>query len=127
MLEAWNTAPRASSVYIGVIDEGIDFRHPDLGVQPGGVIWTNPFDPVDGIDNDGNGYVDDHHGWDSAAHDNSVYDGNAAETSIDAHGTHVAGTIGAKTGNGIGVAGVSPGVVIIPSFSEENSERRPAR
>jgi subtilisin family serine protease len=45
-------------VYVGVIDEGIQFTHPDLDAN----VWTNPFDPVDGVDNDGNGYVDDIHG-----------------------------------------------------------------
>ena len=111
----WQTIARAQNVYVGVIDEGIDFNHPDLGVQPGGVIWTNPYDPVDGRDNDGNGYVDDVHGWDFANGDNSVYDGSAAQPDVDAHGTHVAGTIGARTGNGVGIAGVSPGVVLIPA------------
>ena len=51
-------------VFVGLLDEGIDFSHPDLGAGAGRAIWTNPFDPVDGIDNDGNGYVDDIHGWD---------------------------------------------------------------
>ncbi len=112
---AWAVAPGAPGVYIGVIDQGIDVNHPDLGSGPGGAIWTNPFDPVDGVDNDGNGYVDDIHGWDFDGGDNSVYDGSPTATGIDAHGTHVAGTIGARTGNGLGVAGVSPGVVIIPA------------
>jgi subtilisin family serine protease len=114
-IEAWDGTAAAGPVYVGVIDEGIDFNHPDLGVQPAGAVWTNPFDPVDGIDNDGNGYVDDVHGWDFASNDGSVYDGSAGSPSVDAHGTHVAGTIGARTGNGIGVAGVSPGVVIVPA------------
>jgi subtilisin family serine protease len=110
--EAWAAAPAASrQVYVGVIDEGIDIDHPDLN----GVIWTNPFDPVDGIDNDGNGYVDDLHGWDFVGNDNSVYDGSAADPGIDLHGTHVAGTIGARRGNAIGVAGVAPNVTIIPA------------
>ena len=114
-LAAWAAGPAGSTVYIGVIDEGIDFNHPDLGAQPGGVIWTNPFDPIDGVDNDHNGYVDDRHGWDFFNGDNSVYDGSAADPLLDSHGTHVAGTIAARTGNGLGVAGVSPGTVIIPA------------
>jgi subtilisin family serine protease len=114
-MEAWDLTAATGPVYVGVIDEGIDFNHPDLGVQPAGVVWTNPFDPVDGVDNDGNGYVDDVHGWDFASNNSSVYDGSAGSPSVDAHGTHVAGTIGARSGNGIGVAGVSPGVVIVPA------------
>lgn len=113
--EAWHFAPGAPSVYVGVIDEGVDIRHEDLGVQPNGPIWRNPYDAPDGRDNDGNGYVDDIHGWDFFGGDNTVYDGSAATPDVDAHGTHVAGTIGARWSNGIGIAGVSPGVVIIPA------------
>jgi subtilisin family serine protease len=99
----------SSSVYVGVIDEGIDFNHPDLAAN----IWTNPFDPVDGVDNDNNGYVDDVHGWDFVNNDNSVYDGSPSDTAMDSHGTHVAGTIGARGGNGAGVAGINWTVTII--------------
>ena len=54
--EAWQAGNVGSaSTFVGVIDEGIDLNHPDLAAN----IWTNPFDPVDGVDNDGNGYVDD--------------------------------------------------------------------
>ena len=101
--EAWaagNTG--ATAVYVGVIDEGIDTKHPDLDAN----IWTNPFDPEDGSDNDGNGVVDDVHGWDFFNDDSSVYDGD------DDHGTHVAGTIGAES-NGAGVVGVNWSVTLI--------------
>ena len=114
-VEAWATVGRATGVYVGVLDEGIDWTHPDLGAGPGGPIWTNPFDPVDGRDNDGNGYVDDVHGWDFAGNDNTVFDGSALTPDVDVHGTHVAGTLGARTNNAAGVAGVSPGVIIIPA------------
>jgi subtilisin family serine protease len=97
--EAWNPGYTGDrDVVVGVIDEGIYFDHPDLANN----IWTNPFDPVDGIDNDGNGYVDDIHGWDFFNDDNSVYDGTG-----DDHGTHVAGTIGAQGGNATGVVGIN--------------------
>lgn len=103
--EAWAANHTGSSdVYVGIIDEGFMYSHADLSANS----WVNPFDPVDGADNDGNGYVDDVRGWDFARNDNTTYDGAA-----DDHGTHVAGTIGAKGGNGIGVAGVNWSVTMI--------------
>lgn len=91
-------------VYVGVLDEGVMPTHADL--KPN--IWVNPYDPADGIDNDNNGYVDDINGWDFAANDKTIFDGIA-----DNHGTHVAGIIGAKGGNALGVAGVCWNVKII--------------
>jgi len=106
--KAWSAGLTGSrDVYVGVVDEGVDFNHPDLAAN----IWTNPFDaPGDGVDNDGNGYVDDVRGWDFSSNDASVYDGTG-----DDHGTHVAGTIGGVGGNGAGVAGVSWNVTMIPT------------
>ena len=114
-VEGWSRTSGSPQVYVAVLDEGIDIAHPDLGTEPYGPIWTNPYDPVDGIDNDGNGYVDDRHGFDFAANDRSVYDGTPVDVATDAHGTHVAGTIGARANNGIGIAGVSWDVGIIPA------------
>jgi subtilisin family serine protease len=103
--KAWDAGQTGSSdVCVGIVDEGMQITHPELAAN----VWTNPFDPVDGIDNDGNGYVDDVHGWDFWNGDNSVYDAGG-----DAHGTHVAGTIGATGGNGAGVAGVNWNVTLI--------------
>jgi len=105
--EAWAAGNVGSSaVHVGLIDEGVMYAHPDLTGQ----IWTNLSDPVNGVDDDGNGYVDDVHGWDFDGNDNEVFDGTQ-----DDHGTHVAGTIGARGGNGAGVAGVSWNVVIVPA------------
>ena len=103
--KAWNKGYTGSAdVYVGVIDEGFQYTHPDLDANS----WTNPFDPVDGIDNDGNGYVDDQTGWDFYNNNNSTYDGTT-----DDHGTHVAGTIGGEGGNGQGVGGVNWSVTMI--------------
>ncbi len=104
--KAWADGVTGSSnIIVGVIDEGIQVTHPDLVDN----IWVNPFETAgDGIDNDGNGYIDDVHGWDFVYNNNSVYD-----VGEDSHGTHVAGTIGGKGGNSSGVVGVNWNVKMI--------------
>lgn len=104
---AWRRGKSGSrDVVVGIVDNGVFLSHPDLAPN----MWVNPYDPVDGKDNDGNGYVDDTRGWDFLNDDNSVYDDPKEN-----HGTHVAGTIGAVGGNGIGVVGVCPNVTMIPT------------
>lgn len=97
--EAWNNGKTgSSSVWVGIIDEGYMYTHEDLAGNAG----TNPGETAgNGIDDDGNGYVDDVYGWDFAGNNSSVFDGTT-----DDHGCHVAGTIGGVGGNGKGVAGV---------------------
>lgn len=105
--EAWNITTGSGDIVVGIIDTGIDINHPDLAQN----IWTNPGEvPGDGIDNDGNGYIDDIHGWDFYNNDNTVFD----PADGDSHGTHVAGTIAALANNSLGVVGVSPGIKIMP-------------
>ncbi|GAB2591608.1 S8 family peptidase [Spirosoma areae] len=106
---AWATGVTGSaSVYIGVVDEGIQYTHPELAGQ----VWTNPNDPVNGVDNDGNGLVDDTNGWDFANNDRTIYDGGS-QGSLDDHGTHVSGTIAGKANNGIGIVGMNWNVTLI--------------
>jgi subtilisin family serine protease len=97
---------------VGVIDTGIDYNHPDLAAN----IWTNPGEiPGNGIDDDHNGYVDDIHGWNFAAEEPDASANPASNDPMDGyfHGTVISGTIGAVTGNGIGVAGLCPFVSLM--------------
>ena len=106
-LEALRITTGNPDLVVAVIDDGVDFSHPDLADR----AWTNPGESgplaLPGIDDDGNGYVDDIHGWDFCNNNASVHDNGQ-----DAHGTHVAGTIAASL-NGNGVVGVAPGIQIM--------------
>ena len=100
--QAWETYGNGShDTIVAMIDTGIDASHEDLK----DTLWVNTDEiPGNGIDDDGNGYVDDCYGWNFYNNNNQIFTGNE-----DSHGTHGAGTISAGTGNGIGISGIVPG------------------
>lgn len=102
--EAWNICTGDRVVKVGVIDTGVDYNHSDLAAN----AWTNPREVAgNGKDDDGDGFIDDVRGWNFYSDNSNCIDDNG-------HGTHVAGTIGAAGGNGLGVAGVCWKVTIVP-------------
>lgn len=103
--QVWNSQTTGDTNHvIAIIDSGIDWTHPDLE----GKIWMNyaELNGIPGVDDDGNGFVDDFRGWDWINNDNNPMDDNS-------HGTHVAGIAGAKSNNGLGIAGVSWGAKVM--------------
>jgi subtilisin family serine protease len=102
-MSAWEHGTGSRAVYIGVIDSGIDYRHADLGAN----VWTNPREvAANGIDDDGNGWVDDIHGIDPLANRLNPDIPDPDPVDEQGHGTHVAGTIAAVGDNGKDVVGV---------------------
>lgn len=100
---AWNFSKGSNKIVIAIVDDGLDTAHQDL--EP--LIWRNKNEiRGNGIDDDGNGYVDDFIGWDFASNDNIPHCGY--NTGLE-HGTHCAGIVGAKTDNNIGIAGIAYG------------------
>lgn len=95
--EAWDAFTGDPNFVIAIFDTGINYNHPDLAAN----IWTNPGEiPGNGIDDDGNGYIDDIHGYDFVNDDGDPADDHS-------HGSHCAGTIGGAGNNSLGVAGVN--------------------
>ena len=102
--EAWSKTTGSEDVVIAVIDTGVDYLHEDLAAN----MWTNPGEiPGNGIDDDGNGYVDDVYGINAVGAGNGTGDPMDKLIEDGGHGTHVAGTIAAVGNNGRGVVGVS--------------------
>ena len=112
--DAWDITTGNSNVIVAILDSGTDWMHEDLGLgtdgyqnvylNPGEDAWTNPNDPTtgNGIDDDGNGFVDDWKGWD-------FHNGDNDSRGPFWHGTHVAGVVGAKTNNNTGISGIAGG------------------
>ena len=102
--EAWSVTTGSPATIVAVLDTGIDLGHPELA----GRVWTNPGEvAANGVDDDGNGYVDDLHGWNFVSGTNDVQDDNG-------HGSHVSGTIAAAGNDGAGVVGVAWNATILP-------------
>ena len=114
--EAWEEARGDSSVVIAIIDTGVDWTHPDLSAS----IWRNSREVENGVDDDGNGFIDDVRGWDfvesvsdhAPGEDGGQQDNDPMD--FDGHGTFVAGIAASTTDNGIGVASVPWGCRIMP-------------
>ncbi|MDQ8204144.1 S8 family serine peptidase [Pelagicoccus sp. SDUM812003] len=109
--EAWELARDAEDVLIGILDTGIRITHEDLRDN----ILLNPGE-VDGngVDDDGNGYLDDRYGW-------NAIDPNEPPLDDNGHGTHVAGVLGASGNNGLGISGVvwATNIIAIKMLNEE--------
>lgn len=115
--EAWAITRGSRDVVVAVIDTGVDYAHPDLAAN----MWLNPGETGDGreangMDDDGNGYIDDWGGWDFLDEDNDPRDelSSVGAGAAIGHGTAVASVLGAVGGNGIGTSGVAPTVSIMP-------------
>jgi subtilisin family serine protease len=110
MPQAWEFTTGGSGVVVAVIDSGVQYDHNDLAAN----MYTNSSEKLDGIDNDGNGYVDDIRGWDflCGSFSNMGQDNDPAD--IFGHGTQVAGVIGAVANNAVGITGVAWQVHILP-------------
>lgn len=102
--EAWSITTGDPSTIVAVIDSGIDLSNPDLVSK----LWTNPGEVAgNGVDDEGDGYADDVHGWNFLNNSPDIGD-------TDGHGSHVAGTLGAASNNGFGITGVDWNVQIMP-------------
>ncbi|PLX93926.1 MAG: hypothetical protein C0621_06540 [Desulfuromonas sp.] len=104
-VSAWESTTGSQNIIVATIDSGADLTHPDLVNS----LWINPGEIAgNGVDDDGNGYTDDMHGW------NFVTSGSPNDDDEDGHGTHVAGIIAAEGDNQLGISGVNWQVRLMP-------------
>jgi subtilisin family serine protease len=102
--DAWSVTKGDEDILIGIIDTGADLDHEDLV----GNLYLNIDDPIDGVDNDNDGYIDNYYGWDFADNDNSP------ESDGSTHGTGVTGIAAAATDNNTGIAGIGFNTKFMP-------------
>ncbi|MCB0729959.1 MAG: S8 family serine peptidase, partial [Ignavibacteriae bacterium] len=116
--QAWDINQGSEDVIIAIVDTGIDWLHEDLADN----IWTNPGEVENnGIDDDGNGFIDDIKGWDFGG-DSGIPDNDPNEDRAD-HGTHVAGLASAVTNNGIGIASIGFNTKLMAVKTSQNDLR----
>jgi thermitase len=109
---AWSVSQGSRKIVVAVIDTGVDKNHEDLAKN----LWINPGETgldskgrdkaTNGVDDDGDGYIDDVHGWNFVSNSSDLTDNHG-------HGTHIAGIIGAEAGNKKGIAGIAPEVSLM--------------
>ena len=119
--KVWNQTYGSTEIIVAVLDSGFNLVHPDLT----DTYWNNTDEiPNNGVDDDGNQYIDDHGGWDFINDNNDVSYYTDVDFSLKAHGTHVTGTIAAQM-NSYGVVGMAPNITIMPLRILTKNDRNP--